>query len=211
MLLVGLTGGLATGKSSIAALFQRFGAKVIDADILAREVVTPNRAAWKDIVQTFGKGVLNPDRTLNRAALASRVFQNPRLLQKLNGLVHPRVAREQAKITRQLAEEDPGAVILYDAALLIEARAHRRMDRVIVVTADKKTQLSRAVQRGGMTRQQALSRIRGQIPLAQKLRYADYVIDGTVPLKQLQPIVQDLYRKFRQQAQHPNRTNTSSH
>ncbi len=210
MLLVGLTGGLATGKTSIAALFQRLGAKVIDADILARQVVAPHRAAWKDLVKAFGKNVLHPDRTVNRAALASRVFQNPKLLRTLNGLVHPRVAREQAKITRQLAKEDPDAVIIYDATMLIEAEAHQRMDRVIVVTANRETQLSRAVLRDGLTRRQALSRIRGQMPLPQKLRYADYVIDGTVPLKQLQPIVQDLYQKFRQQAQCRNRVSTSS-
>ncbi len=201
MLLVGLTGGLASGKTTVAELFQECGAEIIDADQLARTVVEPGRAAWRDIVATFGKDVLNQDRTLNREALAARVFRNPGQLKKLNTIVHPRVAREQARLTRLIAREHPDAVIIYDAALLIEANAHTRMDRVILVTADQRTQLSRACQRDGLCRKEALARIRGQLSSREKKRHADDVIDGTLPRGQLRRIIRALYRDLSAQAQ----------
>ncbi len=204
MIVVGLTGGLASGKTTVAKLFQQCGAEIINADQLARTVVAPGRAAWKDIVATFGKDIVHEDRTLNRTALAARVFRNPKLLKTLNQIVHPRVAREQAKITKAIAKQHPDAVIIYDAALLIEAKAHERMDRVILVTADQQTQIARACERDGISRQDALARIRGQLPLREKKRFADHVIDGTASRDQLRRQVRHLYRDLSAQAQHPS-------
>lgn len=201
MLLVGLTGGLASGKSTIARLFQEFGAAVIDADELARMVVRPGTIAWKEIVKAYGKKVLKPDRSLDRKALARIVFQHPPKLQTLTTIVHPRVARAQARITREIAAKDPDAVIIYDAALLIEARAHERMDRVLVVTADQETQIARACRRDGLSRSQALHRLRGQLPLAKKRRCAHYLLDGTLPIPTLRGTVRRLYQEFKRQAQ----------
>lgn len=181
MLLIGLTGGLATGKSTVARMFQACGAHVIDADELARQVVQPGKPAWKDIVRTFGRRVLRPDRTLDRAALARLVFADRAKLARLNAIVHPRVAREQARLTREIAAKDRRALIVYDVPLLFEAGVQGRMDRTIVVTADRKAQLARLVQRNGFTRAEALRRIRAQMPLAKKVRLADYVLDGTKP------------------------------
>ncbi len=197
MPLVGLTGGLVTGKSTVARLFQDCGAVLIDADALARIVVQPGKPAWRDLVRTFGTRVLGPDRTLDRASLARIVFRNRAQLRKLNAIVHPRVAREQARLTRQFRRQDPKAVIIYDAPVLIEAGAHRRMDRLIVVTADQPTQIARLRRRNHLTRAEALRRIRTQLPLAKKRRLADYVIDGTLPRKHLARQVNGIYAELR--------------
>ena len=182
-------------------MFQECGAEVIDADQLARTVVQPKRAAWKDLVATFGKDILHDDQTLNRQALAARVFGNPKKLKILNHIVHPRVAREQANLTKSIAKQHPDAVIIYDAALLLEAKAHRRMDRVIVVTADQRTQISRACGRDRMSQREALARIRGQLPMRAKKKMADYLIDGTLPLGELRGKVHSLYGDLLAQAQ----------
>lgn len=210
MLLIGLTGGLASGKTTVAKLFQQCGAEIIDADQVARTVVEPGRAAWKDIVATFGKDILHDNRTLNREALAARVFDNPTLLKKLNHIVHPRVAREQARLTKSIAKQHPAAVIIYDAALLIEAKAHERMDRVILVTADQHTQVTRACKRDGISKTKALARIRNQLSLREKKPFADDLIDGTLSRNQLRQTVRHLYRDLVAQAQLPsNRPQTS--
>ncbi|RMH34109.1 MAG: dephospho-CoA kinase [Nitrospirae bacterium] len=200
MLVVGITGGLATGKTTVAEMFKACSAYVIDADVLARQVVEPGKPAWREIVRRFGPGILNPDKTLDRAALAQIVFRDPRKLKALTDIIHPRVARAQAQLVKDIAQHDPSAVVVYDAALLIEAGAHRRMDKIIVVKADRATQIARACRRNGLSKRQAERRIRNQMPLRQKLRYADYVIDGTLPLSQLRRIVKNLYRRFKQEA-----------
>ena len=190
----------------MAGLFQECGAFVIQADQLARTVVAPGKTAWKEIVKTFGGHVLQADRTLDRVALAQVVFYHPRKLSDLNRIVHPRVAREQARQTNAIARRHPNAVIIYDAALLIEAQAHERMDRVLVVTANQPVQLQRARQRDGLTKKEALGRIRGQLPLRTKRRFADYVLDGTLPVTRLRTQVRQLYQEFLQEAALPHRT-----
>jgi dephospho-CoA kinase len=201
MLLVGLTGGLASGKTTVAKMFQECGAEVIDADQIARTVVQPKRAAWRDLVATFGKDILHDDQTLNRRALAARVFGHPKRLKILNSIVHPRVAREQANLTKSIAKQHPDAVVIYDAALLIEAKAHTRMDRVIVVTSDQRTQIARACGRDGMSQREALARIQGQLPMRDKKKMADYLIDGTLPLGELRGQVHNLYGDLLAQSQ----------
>ena len=200
MLLVGLTGGLASGKTTIARIFQSYGAQVIDADNLVRAVTQKGRPAWKAIVKSFGKSILNPDQSIDRPSLAKIVFQNSGKLRTLTGILYPRVAREQARLVRQIKLTDPHAVIIYDAAMLIEARAHQRMDQIIVVKTNRTTQITRACHRSGFTRADALRRIHNQMPIREKLRYADYIIDGTLPMRQLRSIVKPLYALFHKQA-----------
>ena len=181
MILIGLTGGVATGKSTVAQMFKQCGAVVIDADALAREVVQPDKPAWRDVVRTFSKKVLNPDRTINRQALGSIVFRYPAKRRRLERIIHPRVAREQQRLTREAARKDPTAVVLYDVPLLFEAGIDNRVQKIIVVTADQQTQIARLKKRNGLSRAEALRRIRSQMPLAKKAQMADLVIDGTVP------------------------------
>ena len=197
MILVGLTGGIATGKSTVAGMFQRCGATVIDADALARDVVQPGKPAWREIVSTFGKTVLTPDHTLNRQALGVMVFGHPAKLRQLEHIIHPRVAREQARLTRQAARIDPRAIVIYDVPLLFEAGIDTRVDTTIVVTADRETQIARLKTRNGLSRAEALRRIKSQMPLSEKRRRADHTLDGTLPLPQLKKQVRLLHQSLR--------------
>jgi dephospho-CoA kinase len=197
MILVGLTGGLATGKSTVAAMFKQCGAVVIDADQLAREVVTPGKPAWKEIVNTFGTSALNPDRTINRQALGAIVFRRSAKRAALEGIIHPRVAREQKRLTREAARNNPKAVIIYDVPLLFEAGIDKRVATTIVVTADRETQIARLKKRNGLSRAEAIRRIKSQMPLSKKIRSADYVIDGTLPLSRLRKQIAQLLNRFR--------------
>ncbi len=198
MILVGLTGGVATGKSTVARMFARSGAVVIDADELARSVVKPHKPAWRQIVKTFGRTVLNADGTLNRHVLGAIVFRHPAKRRALERIVHPRVGREQAKLTKQAVRKDPRAVIIYDVPLLFEAGLDKKVDQVIVVTADRETQISRLKKRNGLSRAQAIRRIRSQMPLHKKARRANAVLDGTSPRASLAKEVRTLYRALRE-------------
>jgi len=197
MLLVGLTGGIATGKSTVAAMFTRCGAVVIDADELARQAVQPGKPAWREIVKTFGKTILNPDRTLNRQALGAMAFGHKTRLRRLERIIHPRVAREQARLTQQAARHDPHAVVIYDVPLLFEAGIETRVDATVVVTADRATQIARLKTRNGLSRAEALRRIKSQMPMADKRRRADYVLDGTLPKAMLAKQVARLLKTLR--------------
>lgn len=197
MILVGLTGGIATGKSTVAQMFKRCGAVVIDADQLAREVVEPGKPAWQAIVRTFGKGVLRSDRSLDRHTLGTIVFRSPAKLRRLERIIHPRVAREQQRLVRQISKRKPHAVVIYEVPLLFEAGVDKRADQTIVVTADQGTQIARLKRRNGLTRVGALQRIRAQMSLSTKKDRADYVIDGTLSKSTLLRQVRHLYNNLR--------------
>lgn len=196
MILIGLTGGVATGKSTVAKLFKKCGAVVIDADELAREIVKPGKPAWREIVRVFGKEVLNQDRTINRHALGAIVFRHPAKRRTLERIIHPRVGREQMRLARQAAQKNPMAVVIYDVPLLFEAGIDKRVDKTIVVTADRKTQIARLKKRNGLSPAEALRRIKSQMPLAEKCRRADYVLNGHAPLKSLLTRIRTLYREL---------------
>jgi len=200
MILVGLTGSLATGKSTVAKMFKRCGAAVIDADELARQVVEPGKPAWREIVKVFGKGVLNPNLTINRHVLGEIVFRHPARRRALERIIHPRVAREQARLTSQAARKDPKTVVIYDVPLLFEAGLDKRVDNIVVVTADRETQIVRLKQRNRLTRTEAIRRIRSQMPLTRKIRRADFVLDGSRTRASLRKQVRQLYRNLRQLA-----------
>jgi dephospho-CoA kinase len=196
MILIGLTGGVATGKSTVAKMFKQCGAVVIDADELARDVVKPGKPAWREIVKTFGKGLLNPDRTINRPALGTAVFRNKTKLHQLERIIHPRVAREQARLTRLAARKNPHAIVIYDVPLLFEAGVDKRVDKIIVVSADRETQIARLKKRNGLSRTEAIRRIRNQIRLTEKIRRADYSLDGTIRRELLAKNVLHIFQKL---------------
>ena len=197
MILIGLTGGVATGKSTVAAMFKRCGAIVIDADALAHEVVRPGKPAWREIVRRFGRSILQTDQTLNRQALGQIVFGNRAKLRQLERMIHPRVAREQIRLTREAARNDRQAVVVYDVPLLFEAGIDKRVDKIVVVTADQQTQIDRLKKRNGLSQSQALRRIRSQIPLAKKIHMADYILDGTKNRRSLKKDVEKLCTSLR--------------
>lgn len=194
MILVGLTGGVATGKSTVAKMFRRCGAIVIDADELARTVVQPGKPAWREIVRAFGRGILNRDRTIDRHALGTIVFHDKKKLRRLERIIHPRVAREQTRLAKQAAKKDPKAIVIYDVPLLFEAGIDTRVDQIIVVTADREAQIARLKKRNGLTRAEALRRIKSQMPLSKKARLADIVMDGTLPRAVCNQRVQETFR-----------------
>jgi dephospho-CoA kinase len=179
MLRVGLTGGLASGKSTVAAFFRELGAFHIDADRIAHDLLAPGGAAERDVIGRFGASILGADGAIDRKALAAIVFADPRALADLNALVHPRV---RAEIGRRIAEnesgESPAPVALVDAALLVENGIHHDLDALVVVSCNEETQIARAVARGGLTAGEAAARVGAQAPLARKLAAADFVIDN---------------------------------
>jgi dephospho-CoA kinase len=197
MILVGLTGGVATGKSTVAEMFKQCGAAVIDADLLARQVVEPGKPAWREIVQLFGKTVLNQDRFLDRQALGNIVFRNPKKRRQLERIIHPRVAREQQRLVRRIAKHKPRSVVLYEVPLLFEAGVDKRVDQIIVVSADRETQIARLKKRNGLSRAEALRRIHSQMPLTKKIRQADHVLNGTLPRPSLRKQVDQLFKSLR--------------
>lgn len=196
MLLVGLTGGIASGKSVVAEMFRRLGAYIIDADAIARDLVQPGAPALQRIVEAFGEEVLLPDGTLNRRLLAEWIFEDPAKRETLNAILHPRIFEEEERRQKEIVARDPHAIIIFDAALLIETRAHEVMDRVIVVYVDEKTQLARLMERDHLTREEALRRIRSQMPIREKIKYADYVLDTTQPFQWVEDEVARIYREL---------------
>jgi dephospho-CoA kinase len=197
MILVGLTGGVATGKSTVAKMFKQCGAVVIDADQLARDVVKPGKPAWRAIVTLFGKTVLNPDCSLDRQALGNIVFHNRAKRRQLERIIHPRVAREQQRLVRRVAKRKPHAVVIYEVPLLFEAGVDRRVDTIVVVTADRETQIARLKKRNGLSRAEALRRISSQMPLTKKIQQADHVLNGTLPRPSLRKQVGQLFKSLR--------------
>jgi len=197
MLRVGLTGGIATGKSTASRMFVECGAHLIDADLLAREAVSPGQPALRQIVASFGPGMLAADGTLNRDRLAGIVFKDSTQRARLEAIIHPYVFAEEERRCLEIGEKDPRAVVLFDAALLIETGAYKNKDRVIVVTADERTQLARIMARDSLTEPEARERVAAQMPLSDKIKVADYVIDGSLPLEKLRQEVSRIYKELK--------------
>jgi dephospho-CoA kinase len=180
-MIIGLTGGIASGKSTVSEMLKKRGIPVIDADLIAREVVEVGKKAYTEIVNAFGKEILNEDLTINRARLGSIVFQNEDKREQLNSIVHPEVRLEMKRRQEQLISEGAKAVVL-DIPLLFESNLKHLVDKVIVVYTGEKNQLERLMKRNNFSKKEALSRINAQMPLKEKVKFADAVInnDGTL-------------------------------
>ena len=176
MLKVGLTGGLASGKSFVGAALQQLGCKLIEADALGHIVLMPGGPAYGSVVKEFGPGILNPAGSIDRKRLALEVFANKERLGVLNSLVHPEVHRITDKLMEAYFAEDPEAIVVVEAAIHIETGGYKRFDRLILVVCEEQQQIERAMARGA-TRDEAMARLASQMPLAEKRKYADYVID----------------------------------
>jgi dephospho-CoA kinase len=178
-LLVALTGGIATGKSTVSSMFRTLGCPIIDADLLAREVVEPGEPALADIAREFGPGVLGPDGRLDRQAMATVVFSDADRRRRLEAITHPRIRERLTARLNELAQRGFDGVVIFDAAVIIESGGYKQMDRLVVVTADEAAQLARLRARDGLDEAEALRRIRSQMPLAEKAKLADHVIDNS--------------------------------
>jgi dephospho-CoA kinase len=192
MHLFGLTGGIATGKSTVSRLFAEKGVPIIDADLVAREVVAPGRSALNEIAARF-PGVVRPDGTLDRAKLAERIFNDPAERAALNAITHPRIQAAVLEKAHALAETGAPRAI-YDAALLIENGLHRGMHGVVLVVAPPLVQLARLMQRDGLSRQAAEARIASQMPLDEKRPHATWIIDNGGSLEDTRRQVDDVFR-----------------
>ena len=178
-LLVGLTGSIATGKSTVSRMFAHLGARVLDADLLAREVVMPGQPAYLKIVEEFGQGVVQDDGTLDRKAIGAIVFAEPARRKRLEEITHPAIAARQQRILSVLDEEAFEGIVIWDVALLFETGGVAKMDRVVVVATDPETELARLMARDGMAEADARARIASQMPVAEKAKRAHYVIDNS--------------------------------
>ena len=193
---VGLTGGIGSGKSAVSRLLQSYGAVVVDADLIAREVVEVGTPGLVAVVAAFGREVLQPDGSLDRPALGRLVFADSTALATLNAITHPRIAERTTALFREAAEAG-AEVLVHDVALLVEHGLTRHYDAVVVVAASPATQLDRLVRLRGMAEDDARARIAAQAPLEDKLAVATHVIRNDGPLEELAPQVERLWTSLR--------------
>ena len=196
MKLVGLTGGIASGKSTVAEILKRQGAAIINADVLAREVVEPGHQAWTEIVNTFGTAVLQPDRTLDRQKLRAIIFDDPDARKKLESIIHPQVRALAEQRIREHAAAGY-AVIVYEVPLLFEGNLQEWLRPVILVACDVDTQRKRLQSRDNLSAVQAQKHIEAQMSLEEKRRLADYVIENNGSLEDLERQVQAVLEKIK--------------
>lgn len=177
MLIVGLTGGLACGKSFVARALGEMGCYVIEADEVGREVTEPGGEAYAGVIAAFGGEVADEGGRIDRAKLAARVFASPPDLERLNAIIHPAVRARARRRIEEIRARDPHAVVVYVAAILIESGAYRDVDKIIVVTCPREQQIARAMERTGAVEADVLARLDRQMPMEKKRTLADYLID----------------------------------
>jgi dephospho-CoA kinase len=192
---IGLTGGIACGKSNALGHFRRLGTHVIDADVVARQVVAPGQPAHRDIVLEFGREILLDTGEIDRKRLGDLIFSNPQARLALNRIVHPRVLEEEARQISLLRFERSRLVVV-DAALMIEVGSYRRYREVVVVFCHPEIQMRRLMRRDNVTEEQALARIRSQMSIYRKLTYADYVIDASGELANTREQIEHIHRSL---------------
>ncbi|OGL51500.1 MAG: dephospho-CoA kinase [Candidatus Schekmanbacteria bacterium RIFCSPLOWO2_02_FULL_38_14] len=179
MKFIGLTGGICCGKTEVAEMFITLDARVIDADRISRELTKPYKPAWKEIVKSFGREFLLPDENLDRKKIAGEVFKNKKKLQLLNKIMHQRILAQIEREVKKERKEKPDSLIIVDAPLLIELGYNRFAEKVIVVSADRKTQIERMIKRDKISKEEALLRLKSQMPVSEKIRFADYLVDNS--------------------------------
>jgi len=183
LIVAGLTGGIATGKSTVSAAFKDAGAIVIDADEIARDVVKKGRPAWQAIVDRFGRHILQPNNEIDRARLADIIFKYEEQKLKLNSIVHPYVIDETARRLEEIKKQHPDAIVILDVPLLFEAGMLEGLDEVIVAFTPEYIQLQRLTARDHLSAEEAFSRIRSQMPIEEKKKRATIVIDNSYSLE----------------------------
>lgn len=198
MLRVGLTGGLASGKSFVGRALADLGCRVIQADELGHEVLLPTGEAYSPALKEFGDAILNSEGEIDRRKLAAIVFNDPVALAKLSAIVHPAVARREAHILAGIAQTEPEAIAVVEAAILVETGSYKNFDRLIVVICKPEQQLERAMHRDSYSQEEALARLRRQLPLEEKKRVAHYVIDTSGEKEDTLQQTREVYRSLRE-------------
>lgn len=196
---IGLTGGIACGKSTVAEMLEKRGAIIIDADVIAREVVEPGKTALKQLVQHFGSEVLLPDGTLNRKKLGSIVFSDENKREELNSILHPAIRAEMFSRMEHYEQAQPDKLVVVDVPLLYESGLSPMFEKVMVVYVPSEVQLERLMNRDGLNRLEAENRIRAQMPIEEKKRLADIVIDNSGSQEKTEAQIEQFWKgKFKQ-------------
>jgi dephospho-CoA kinase len=210
MLKVGLTGSIASGKSVVGEMFVKLGAHLIHADAIAHALMQPGEAVYAEVVQHFGAGILNLDGSVNRPRLAEAAFgrsdQNTSLrVEELNRIVHPAVVRRQEEWMDQVGRDDPNAIAIVEAALILEAGAAKRFQRLVVVTCRPDQRIQRFAQRMKIddetARQEVQRRMAAQLPDEEKIKAADYIIDNSSSLDHTEKQVREIYEQLKKAAE----------
>jgi dephospho-CoA kinase len=204
MLKVGLTGGIASGKSVVGEMFVALGAHLVQADQISHRLMQPGQLVYDEVVRHFGQGILNPDLSVNRAKLAENAFGSAKQasrIQELNRIVHPAVIRKQDEWMEEIGRQDPNGVAIVEAALILEAGATKHFARLIVVTCTDEQRIARFAARQKLSledaRKEVVRRMAAQLPEAEKIKAADYVIDNSASVEHTQEQVQQIWEKLR--------------
>ncbi len=197
-LIIGLTGGIVGGKSTAASMFKDLGAKIVDVDKIGHSVILPHRPAWKKIIRLFGKDFLRNDLTIDRGKLGKIVFTNQTLLKKLNEITHPeiiKVIKKEINLAKNKTYNQE-KILIIDAALIYEAKMDRLMDKIIVVYINEDEQAKRLIKRNDLSKEEALQRIKSQMPIKEKVKMADYVIDNSNSMDETKKQVEKIWKKL---------------
>jgi dephospho-CoA kinase len=195
-IVLGITGGIACGKSLICHFFRELGAAVLSADELAREAVRPGEQAFKEIVEHFGKEILTGEGTIDRARLAEMIFLIPAERQQLNQITHPAIGDIADRRISELRKDPAVPLIIYEAPLLFEAKAEERVDLILVVAATPEQQLERLMHRDNLSREEALLRISAQMPLAEKISRADILVENNGPPAETKKMIDQIFAEL---------------
>ena len=198
MVIAGLTGGIASGKSTVSAFLEDAGAVIVDADKIAREVLQKGQPAWREIVVVFGRSILLPDGEINRILLGDIIFNDPAQKQVLNRIVHPGVIAETATRLAEIGKNRPDAVVILDVPLLIESGMDTGLSDIIVIYVPESVQIQRLMTRDALTQAQALARIRSQMPIEEKKKRASIVIDNSGSREDTRSISLTVYQRLKE-------------
>lgn len=192
MIKIGLTGNIASGKSTVAQVWRKMGAKVIDVDELAHDLYRPRTKVWQQVVKAFGKGILKADHTINRAVLREIVFPDKKKMKKLTRIMYPAIVKELAK---QMAAAK-AKVVVADMAVLFEAKAEKLFDKIVIVRVSQFNQIQRLTEERNLSREQAMDRINSMTFPGEKISACDYLLDGDQPLVAFKSAAQSLFQKI---------------
>jgi dephospho-CoA kinase len=194
---IGLTGGIASGKSTVARILKKAGAVIIDADRIARDVVKKGLPAYQKIIDTFGDKVVSPDGEIDRGVLGDIIFNDPQKKQLLNRIAHPYVSKETNLQLKHIEKTHPNTIVILDIPLLLEAQMHKNLYEVIVVYVPEHTQIKRLMQRDGISEADALARVRSQMPIEEKKDLATIVIDNSGTREDTRKRTLEIFKRFK--------------
>jgi len=200
MLIVALTGGIGSGKSTVARMFKDEGAHLIDFDYLARLVVEPDKPAWREIIDYFGPKILSYDRTLNRSALAKIIFSDDKSRKILESFTHPRIFEERDILIKAIKEKDPSSIVIIDFPLLFELGLNKKFDKVILVYVKRDIQLKRIIKRDGLEKEEVERRLDAQILIEEKRSFSDYIINNEGSLNNTRDQVRNIINELKELA-----------